>query len=436
MKNKILLWIGAGVMTSMLGSCGDESTGVGEQFFDESTFTVTTLDTVSFLLSTVARDSIATTYRDRLTVGSYEDPNYGGMHVAPYFQIGISETTSYSLSSDDFVFDSLTMALQFDGYTYFDTEKDLPISIYRVDEDIELDGSFLYNTSDFVFDPSEKYGEGVIRPGKIEEDYVIEITLRESFGEEIFDMLVNDPEEFRFAPNIVNFFRGFVIVADSLPDGGVYGLKTTTSMNLYYHDVNVIPLQEQIFGFPITGNIYFNHYAYDRSGTDLAVLENTADALSSIHSENQAYVASGIGLGVRIDLPWLEDLMFVDQEFLISRATLKIKPVNKSFDVDFAPLPEELVLYTVNHKNQIIALYPDRATLTQDTDYDRNTYYEVDISSFILERLESRDFGDEGLFIATNDNAYFSSADRVYIGDNDHESPSELTLYIILNNEK
>jgi len=343
-KNKKLLWILMCAIVLVFEGCTDEASSIGEQFFEENTFTVTTLDTVSFALSTVARDSITTTYRDRLTVGSYNDPNYGDMHVAPYFQIGVSETASYSLSSEDFVFDSLTMALQFDGYTYFDTEENLPISIYRVDEDIELDGAFLYNTSEFDFDPEDRYGRGVIRPGKVEEDYVIEITLRESFGEEIFDMLINEPEEFRFGPNIINFFRGFVIVADSLPQGGVYGLQTTTSMNLYYHDVNVRPIEQLIFGFPITG-IYFNHYAYDRSQTDLATIESTEDHLSSVYSQNQSYVASGIGLGLRIDLPWLEDLMFVDQEFLISRAILKLKPVNKTFDVDFAPLPEELVLY-------------------------------------------------------------------------------------------
>lgn len=418
----------------VLAGCAEE-TITGDQFFTEESFSITRVDTISIGLSTIRFDSLETSFRERLLVGSYTDGRLGEMHSAPYFQIGISETASYSLSGDVFEYDSITMAIEFDGYTYFTEETNLPISIYRVTDDIKLDGLFLYNTSDFnIATDADLYGRGLIRPGRVQEEYAIEVRLRDDIGQELFDRIVNEPERLRINEEVVKFFKGFAIVADSLPNGGFFGLTKRTSLNLYYHNRSVIPNVPSIFGFPIEDNIYFNHIEHNRSGTQLTELNTQETALPSTSTANEAYMVSGLGLGLRIDLPWLEHLLYAGDEFLISRAILRIKPVNRTFDEDFAPLPEEMVLYEVDKNNDPIRLLTEKATLTVDTDYDRNTYYEVDVSSFVLDQLESRRFDGEGLMLITDDDSYFSSVDKVYVGDGQNESQSHLTLYVILKN--
>ena len=429
MKNQIIQLF----LVVLLASCGEETSIIGEQFFEEGTFAVTYVDSISVSLSTIRFDSLPTSFEERMLIGSHVDERLGYIQSIPYFQIGIDETSSYALSSDDFEFDSLTLAIEFDGYQYYETDLPLNFSVHRVTDDIELNEAFLYNTSVFHFDSTDIYGSGVIRPSRIRSEYVMEIKLKQSFGQELMDRLIHEPEEFRLNAPVVDYLKGFVLICDRISDGGFYGITKNTSLNLYYHNADVIPNQQQIFGFPISSNIYFNGYLHDRTGKQIADLEVLEDDLSSEHNNHEAYISSGIGLGLKVTLPYLENLTFVTEEFIISKALLKIKPVSKTFEQDDTPLLPELFTYEIDDHNEIIQLLPEKSVLVQDTDYDKNTFYELDITSFVLDELKSRQFGERGLLVIPNNDSFYASMDRIIVGDMFHESSSELIIYIVIN---
>jgi len=395
---------------------------VGEGFIDTDT-NVFEVDTLTLETTTIISDSLLTSGASRILIGALQDNDFGNLTAQSYFSLAAS---TYSIDKDA-VFDSISLILHYDRYSYGDTTLVQTYKLHEIIEEFEPneEDDYFYNTSSLTYSDG-LLGQASFTPLPNKKDS-INISMNYSFGKNIFDKIIDD--EINTVYDLNKEFRGITIVPDKNTNTVLgfkyssYATTATSTMRLYYvlkdddSENNEYYIDFNLEG----GNKIFNSVTSDRSNTVLSSLTSSEDILPSSETNNKMYLQSGTGISMRVDFPSLLTLNDLENNGTTLSANLKIYPDYESYDdID---LIDSLAVYVIDYKNRGIkqltslsgsAIYAKLDS--ENNEFDANTYYNVDVSSFIEEILTSSYTLDYALRFEFPNNT--STINRLLINNN------------------
>lgn len=394
MKHYLLIII---IGFGFLLSCGEDTTSyeVGQGFIDTNTL-VFEVDTLSLATSTIISDSLITSGTTRLLVGALQDNDFGNLTAQNYFSV---YSSIYDLDKDA-VFDSISLIMHYDRYSYGDTTLVQNYKIHEITEVFEPndDDTYFYNTSSLAYS-NELLGEQSFTPYPNKKDS-INIPLSYTFGKNIFDKIVDD--EITDTNDLTKEFRGITIMSET-DTNTVLGFKYSTAdtgstaIRMYYtlNDDDNSEGNQYYFDLKLEGgNKVFNNITSDKTNTVLTSLTDSEDILHSNETDNKAYIQSGTGVSMRVEMPTLSTLNSLENNGTTLRAWLKMYPDYSSYnDID---LIDSLAVYVIDQKNRTVKQLTSLSgniiyakLNSEENEFDANTYYFVDATSFVEEILTS-----------------------------------------------
>lgn len=426
----------------LFSSCNDddltsESFMIGHELV-ESTTEIVYFDTLSVELSTVILDSVRTSNTNRLLVGEYSDGDFGMIQSKSFFALSPSDGAFI----EDDIYDSLTLVLNYDGYSYGDTLVEQTIKVYALNENIELnDNGYLYSTSDFSYSKT-LLGQLTYAPNPT--DDFIEIRLSDDLGTEFFTKLVRGDDEFVNSTSFLDYFPGLVVEAESDGNSAIIGFSAVDSnlhMSLYYHRTG-FEMEEIEFKMALYDPSYqFNQVSVDRSGTVLESWEEQRESIPSSLTNNQVYVQGITGILTRIEFPSIDMFIELGEKASLIKAELFFEPIKNTYDEIEIPL--NTVLYQTDGRNRTFdPIYDEDGSNIQlgltyiDYLYHENTSISFDLSNYFrYDFIDNYYDPDYGFLLGLSESVFYESFDRIILGGLEHpEHMPKLKVYYMLYN--
>jgi len=327
----------------VLNSCNDDGfKGFG--YLVNPRTTVGMIDTITIRVSNmIASDSVPTLGKGTGLTGTYYDPQIGFMETKTYIEFSRTSDTE----SDRYArFDSVTLVLRPNGNYYGDTTQYAAFKVSRILEPIEKrDDGYLYSTSTVPVDNFSILADTSFRiKVKDIKNNALEVKLSDSFGEWLFQGIVRGDDEFK-GSDFLKTFPGLSVSAGT-GSACIHGLNivdTACMVRIYYH-LYTTDKQEKKIEFKANSYNSFYHLTVDRKES----LRYTAkdDPVSSNLTDDKGVIMAGLPMFVRLEFPHLNELPWLGQMVRIQKATLYVRPVQRSFDT--IPLPPKLNLYYFN----------------------------------------------------------------------------------------
>ena len=267
-------------------------------------------DTVTVTTHSYIIDSIPTKYVSPQLLGSIFDPIFGTTAAGLYTQSRLANN-DLDFGSNP-VCDSIVFGLDYVGF-YGDTAATQHITIYQLDESMNVDSAYYSNRSlsliqpplfdeDLVFklkDSIQLVG-GKVRPH-------LRMNLPISFGEMILSKSgqteLSNNEEF------LKFIKGYYVIADEkLNGGGMASVKLNSNysrITLYYHNDEDTTFEYFVINENCAKYSYFDHFDYQNSDPDFY-----NQVVMKDHSmDNQTfYIQPNAGVRTEINIPHIMEL--------------------------------------------------------------------------------------------------------------------------------
>jgi hypothetical protein len=413
------------ITVSLLNSCIDAPSEIGSGFFRDGNLDVIYIDTITLEVSTVQFDSLSTSTPARFLVGSHTDIDLGKISCRPFYQVG--PATALTLDEDFTSYTKAVLTLVYDGYSFYDTTVQVTFHAHRLTQEMELQDGYLFNSSSFTYNP-DPLGSITFtaRPNRSD---TVEIPLSDDFGKEIIRLAQESAEEVSSAEAFLDYFYGVVITADA-DDGPVLGFSTTSEIRVYYMDKSTTPGEERYVTLSSEPHRKFNQIKTDRSFTSLSALPPHRYHLSSTQTNEKSYLQSGAGLGIRVEMPYLREILRENKNLVVTDAVLEMVPVTDPSDRNTQP-PSALVMSAVNYRNQSYGSFQNQPLLVEDPYLDRDTHYEVSVKDFVLAQLAIEEFNANALLFTLEDPDFQSTANRLYVGDQKSDHKMKLKIYCL-----
>jgi hypothetical protein len=322
--------------------------------------------------------------------GSYNDTVSGRTECTGY--IPFTVPGSYVFPEAEIVFDSVNLVMILNGTWFGDTTSVQTYQVHLLDEVIELPDDEDYYSTWSVPYSSVPVASVSFRPHPAISD-TVSVRLPDMMGEDLLDKIMNEDESVLGSQErFMNYFKGFALTAGEGNDV-VLGMAvgdTSMVIDLHYHYSTLTRTEETITIVPLTERTFYS-VSTDRSGTRFSDLRGKT--LSSDQTGNTVLVQALTGAYVRIDFPYLNNLLQLGDYCTITEASLLIYPVRGTYS-QYVPLPGDLSLY-VSNENDVtlgyITTYSGDAlqtgNLVKDDLFNIDTYYSYDITSFLQDQL-------------------------------------------------
>ena len=403
------------------------------------------LDSFSASLSTVLVDSLPTSSNDKMLVGYYSDPRLGTYSAATYLQFSLAGTDVDKNGREDIItsytgtphFDSLVIEMTH-VYTYGDTTSGHSMSTYRLTEDMKLVAGtpYIYNGQTFAHESASiatnnigySTGNGAN----------LRIKLAHGFGQELFDLAVDNADQVATNDAFKNYFKGIALIPDAT-NKSVFGYTKNPVMKLYWRDLdNPSVVRFYTFKYNLNKDLTFNQIKNDRTSTPFASLTNIYQEIDATLTNNEAIVLTGVELMTKIKFPYLNEIKAAHPNFAVNRAELIIQPKNNSYS-QFYKLPTELVLYRTDLTNIPGALITYTGTSSPEiispvVDYESNigTYYKFEVTDFVQDQLKTS-FYNQAALMLTSPRAYSGNrAEKLVLDNNPSSYTIKLKLYLTI----
>jgi len=383
---------------------------LGEEYIESQT-NLTLIDTFSVNLSTVILDDVVTSGTETLLIGSFSDDILGKITSHSYFQIGIPDSLDYYDTENDDVYDSLSLMLLYNKYSWGDTTKRQEISVHQLSEKIELnENNYLTSNTSFNYNPDPI---GLIdyypQPNSTMDTLFIKID--DAIGNGLFSLLKEDSDILSSDENFINYFPGLVLLANEMYKGSIVGFNATSDdlkLILYTHR-SVLNTGKINYGFSMENSEkQFNNIIHDFASTQLNPLTSQRDKLPNSQTDGLSFLQGGTGLVIRADFPSLQNLLLLDRG-LVTKAELLISPLKNSYNNQ--TLPADLYVYESDKINRIITTGGNPSVRSLDELYQENTSYSFDITEYLTDELSDSYIDPEkGLLITlsqTNESSSF-----------------------------
>jgi hypothetical protein len=214
-------------------------------------------------------------------------------------------------------------------------------------------------------------------------------------------------------------------------------------MRFYYHYFEFTRVKKIInfksqptinFGNALIG-IQFNRFTL--SNKKISFPLSQSQKLPVTNTGNRSYILSGIGVVTRLEIPYLKTLNMIDDDVRVLDARLELAPVSGTYTK--GSLPSAISLNETNNTNHWGSPVRDRlgnnieiADLDIDMLYQENTRYTLDITSFVISKLQTEsDVIPAALLHVTGDD-FYRSGKRLVLGSQHHdENKVKLKVYYI-----
>jgi hypothetical protein len=409
------------------------------------------IDTFSVKSYTVMLDSVPTSglSNPAVLIGRHNDPEFGTITANSFFRIilpdkitGSSPTKSYGIQ-DDYVFDSLKLFLLYNKYYSGDTTVPYTINVHRLEADMQPNAGYFYNNDSIAANPA-LFGQTTVIPNPNSNDTVW-ITLDNTFGSELFELMRETDLRVTEAEDFFRFFKGFMLRYDD-SDNAIIGFQfplnslstPMPAMRIYYHHFDPSLIREEL-EFRVQSEDYtsgeglqFNQFNLLNRVADFPA--NQKEKLPVSLTSDQSYVLAGVGIVTRLEIPYLKDLFYINDEIRILDAILEIEPVENTYTE--LTLPTHVSLYATDDLNRWGTQLtdksgnPDNVTLQIDMLYQEETKYYFDITNFLISKLkEPTDVIPAILLTIGTDDLYMTTS-RIVMGSQFHnENKIKLKLY-------
>jgi Domain of unknown function (DUF4270) len=219
------------------------------------------------------------------------------------------------------------------------------------------------------------------------------------------------------------YFKGIKISSQN--SHAIYGFQDSVTMRMYYHETDLYR-QNKYFDFKLNDrSLQFNHIDYDRSGTKLTVLNAANKEVLSTQTGGAGYTQSATGLYAKISFPTIRQILQRPDFIKIVKAELIIKPVAGSYSGQY-PLPSQLIAATTDGLNEPgaalvtgsgVSLVTQNGNLFQDPLYPANTNYIYDVTSYLLQQLNTTGINENGLLLVPPPGNRTNIFNRLVTGD-------------------
>ncbi|MBN2164964.1 MAG: DUF4270 family protein [Marinilabiliaceae bacterium] len=403
----------------------------------------TIVDTVTISLSTVKTDTIITSSHNIALVGQTEIAGYGAVNAKSYIPLEYNTFIKYNKEE---IFDSLTISFYLSGYYKGDTLANLNLKIYEVTDSFIVNSQRTYSSTTSFY--STKYWEYKFDNLNHKSEPLFErnIKVRPSttkeheykLSNEIFNRLTSFVKTATADSTLEGRFFGIAIDADSLTTKCVLGLSVNDSsccFNLYSHTIseskttivrkfNLLNSQQQFYSVKNTSNY-----------PELNQNQIHKYKITDKKTDNQSVLAGLAGYEIRIDFPYLKQLLEISNQSYLMNAILIIKPNMDLCSVN--SLPNSIYLATTNKLNEITGYFKDSdnnyltGDLVTDIINKENTYYSFNITSYLHNAIENSYFTDgEGLMLTLPDNQFSTTFNSIIIGGfSNTKYKSHLNIY-------
>mgnify|MGYP003607116079 CR=1 FL=1 len=426
---------------------------LGDNFINDQTGVVM-IDTLTIQSSTVKYDSIISNSSGRFLVGSNYNSFSGYKYANSFMTMKFDDAIEYT----KFEFDSICLVLNYDTYYSGDTTITQTIDVYQLQEQMELEDSYLYSTSNFSYNPVA-LGSVNLKPQPNSHEEV-SIRLSDKLGTRLTEMIKEKKDTITTQDLFLKFFNGLVIKARTQTKGAIIGFRAadsgstedtgTTSdtetkpeIRLYYHlSPNPNDLHDLYYKFSfVTDGIYFNQISGDATGSLLENIGNTNNERASKLTGNNVLVQSGIQTFAKLKIPYIDNLLKIGQNSALVGATLRLYPIKGTY-TSTTNLPDSLYVYSADRRNQLIGqvTIPGStsdyayARLTIQKEVEETVFYEVDISSFIESELKEELETNLSLMIGYGSSITKKSAEHVVLGGaNSGKYSPDLNVYYYHN---
>lgn len=415
-------------LTSLSLRCTD-ATQIGANFIRDDNLRTFMVDTVSMKAATVYLDSTSTNATTRLLVGDHVDEKLGRITAQPYFTF--KTNTGSELKDIKVRYVKTTLLLVYDKYSYYDTLKNMRLSVHRVTKEIkpnEEDGRY-YNTMRFAFEPTPLADTTFRAFPKLRD--TLEIKLNHTFGKDVFDKALAQKEELKTDDDFVKYLKGLTLRSENT-EGPFLGFGIKVELRIYYKNNSLVPEEEKILKFQIS-DTKFNHIRSDRKGTVLENLTDRLKAKTAAETRHTVYLQGGTPIGVRINFPYLKRILLDNPDLILAEAYLEIWPADGSERINTAFPTPSISMCFANSRNEL--RQPDQgwsnsAGLKNDPLYGKDFYYWANIKSYISQELSTGETG-EALFLLPSNTDITSSVNRLYLNAGKTNRTLKLKLYFI-----
>lgn len=395
---------------------------IGVNFVNREMVDINFSDSLSLQLSTVIYDSMITSNASRLLVGYHQDEYLGKIKSTAVFQLS---PQSSLLLDENSVFDQLVLHIKLDGYSYYDTLNSMKLDVYQLRDDLESSDGYYYNTTSYTIGNSVLGSIDFIpEPNHMDS---LDIPLSSTLGSELFKLALVDDQS--VTEEFTDYFKGIAIVPDDGRQSCFIGISKDITLRMYYYDYFTIPAVRKYIDFPMA-SVYFNHIQSDLSETSLSSLITHEIDLPSSQTDHLSFIQAGVGIYVKVNIPYLREFGYLSNNLAIVKAELKLIPVDYFSGVNTLP-PSSLNAYLVNSTNEIQSQLSVTASLYGDGLLERTQYYTLDVTDFVLNRINNYDGINYSLLLMPDQDVLSSSVSKVFLGDSQSGFRAELKIYYL-----
>ncbi len=374
------------------------------------------IDTFTVQTATVLLDSFSTTSATRLLIGQYQDAYLGMVKSGSFCQIDLANSFKPATEA---VFDSLTLSLRYD-YHYGDTTQYQQISVYPLSSRLDETETY-YNTSSvpYATQPLARHTFRA-RPGTGKR---LEIRLSDALGRSIFQ----EAKQGNLTTNedLLNLLKGIALFPSGSGNTAMLGyLKDSLKTNLYYHQTGTNGDVQSVLEWK--AGYWFNQITSDRNQTALAALQQPLQSIATASTNQQVFLQGGVALGVRIDLPTIQQLRSIPNSG-INSAILTLRAIPNTVSRTY-PLPSSLSVYACDTKNRLVSYLPPSysgSTSPQVVGYSTDpgtgeSIYKLDLTEYVNNIVRSTSTQWNGLMILPAQQT--NELSRAIIGGNKHKT--------------
>ena len=387
----------------LAGACKNEYDSIGVDLKDRDLLGNAFSNTSSIIAYSILDDSANTIGLNQRLLGEIHDPVFGKTQPNFYTQFML-ESNSVDFGNAP-VLDSIILTLAISGY-YGDTNSDLSIKVYELDESLESGKEYYSNqsintlTTNLAHNPS--FSCKPMPNTKITIDTsVYEPHIRVRLSNSLGQRFLDNSDKLAGNSEFQNFFKGVHIVATTTSSTGclVYiNLNSALSaVNLHYHNSDKAKLK---FTFNTAKGVCFSNFTHDYNTSSNhnfkeQVLNNNQEL-----GKEALYIQPLLGVKTFIKFPDLHST-FKDQKVTLNKAELVISNISPD-ELHFIQ-PGDLSLQMI--KKDGIDYLPDDSYYTGAA-YFGGVYnattkeYRFRITRYV-QTLMSSDKNDMGLYLVT-----------------------------------
>ncbi|MEM8568097.1 MAG: DUF4270 family protein [Bacteroidota bacterium] len=408
------------ILTVVFSRCSFP-TPLGEDIVQSEVLDIVFIDTLGIKLSTVAFDSISTSNLVRHLIGHHSDENFGAVTSSAYIQFSLE---SLDLPGETAVYQYAELELIHDEYYHYDTTALFTLNVYPLQEEMELnDDNYLSNIAEFNYDRNTLIGDISTQPRPLSRRDIT-MSIDDEYARSIFNTALELTES-DFRSDFQELFPGIVIRPDTLTNSSFYGFSLQSKLIIHYRESS----EDQELVFPLNG-LRFNQILNNRSKGTLRDLSTLREDVPSTSTANQAYMHNGVGIGIKVEIPFLRDIRSVLESNFITEANLILKPVKSTYAND-NPLPQALIFNEVDKLNRVEQGINAQGGLLIDDEFDEDTEYRIEITDFIQEKIDEVALDEQSILIEGSPQTLGISVEQLVVGDRFNEFEAKLELFIL-----